>query len=61
LGFTVGVVATGDMASGLQFLAPYAATAIAEYFMHQGRDVLIVYDDLTRHARASSLPVVKRR
>lgn len=50
--FTTVVVATGDMAPGLQFLAPYAATAIAEHFMHQGRDVLVVYDDLTRHARA---------
>ncbi|MGE0433600.1 MAG: alternate F1F0 ATPase, F1 subunit alpha [Planctomycetota bacterium] len=37
---------------GLHFVAPYAATAIGEYFMDQGRDVLVVYDDLTRHARA---------
>jgi F-type H+-transporting ATPase subunit alpha len=36
----------------LQFITPYAATTMAEYFMEQGRDVLIVYDDLTRHARA---------
>jgi F-type H+-transporting ATPase subunit alpha len=43
---------TGDDAPGLQYVAPYAATSIAEHFMHQGRDVLIVYDDLTRHARA---------
>lgn len=49
---TTVVVATGDAVPGLQFLAPYAATAIAEYFMAQGEDVLIVYDDLTRHARA---------
>jgi F-type H+-transporting ATPase subunit alpha len=37
---------------GLLFIAPYAATTMAEYFMEQGRDVLIVFDDLTRHARA---------
>ncbi|NDJ77308.1 MAG: alternate F1F0 ATPase, F1 subunit alpha [Chloroflexi bacterium] len=52
MGFTTVVVATGDMPPGLQFLAPYAATAIAEHYMHQGADVLVVYDDLTRHARA---------
>lgn len=46
------VVAGGDDAPGLQFVAPYAATTMAEHFMAQGRDVLIVYDDLTRHARA---------
>jgi F-type H+-transporting ATPase subunit alpha len=49
---TIVVVAGGDDAPGLQFLAPYAATTMAEHFMGQGRDVLIVYDDLTRHARA---------
>ncbi len=48
----VVVVAGGDDPPGLQFVAPYAATSIAEYFLDQGRDVLIVYDDLTRHARA---------
>ncbi|MEX0769140.1 MAG: alternate F1F0 ATPase, F1 subunit alpha [Balneolaceae bacterium] len=37
---------------GLQYIAPYAATSIGEYFMDRGRDVLIVYDDLTWHARA---------
>jgi F-type H+-transporting ATPase subunit alpha len=46
------VVATGEDAPGLNFIAPYAATAMGEYFMERGRDVLIVYDDLTRHARA---------
>jgi F-type H+-transporting ATPase subunit alpha len=46
------VVAAGEEPPGLQFIAPYAATAMAEYFMEQGRDVLIVYDDLTCHARA---------
>jgi len=48
----VVVVAGGEDPPGLQFAAPYAATSMAEYFMAQGRDVLIVYDDLTRHARA---------
>lgn len=42
----------GNNAPGLKYIAPYAATTIAEYFMEQGRDVLIVYDDLTHHARA---------
>ncbi|NVM23805.1 MAG: alternate F1F0 ATPase, F1 subunit alpha [Desulfobacterales bacterium] len=46
------VVAEGEDPPGLKFIAPYAATAMAEYFMEQGRDVLIVYDDLTRHAQA---------
>jgi F-type H+-transporting ATPase subunit alpha len=49
---TIVVVASGEDAPGLQFVAPYAATSMAEHFMGQGRDVLIVYDDLTRHARA---------
>lgn len=49
---TIVVVAAGDDAPGLQFIAPYAATTMAEHFMAAGRDVLIVYDDLTRHARA---------
>lgn len=48
----VVVVAEGDDPPGRQFIAPYAATSIAEYFMDRGRDVLIVYDDLTRHAIA---------
>ena len=50
--YSFAVVATEDDPPGLQFIAPYSATAMAEYFMEQGRDVLIVYDDLTRHARA---------
>ena len=50
--YTIVVVAGGEDPPGMQFVAPYAATTMAEYFMEQGRDVLIVYDDLTRHARA---------
>jgi F-type H+/Na+-transporting ATPase subunit alpha len=52
LAHTVVVVAAGDDPPGVQYLAPYAATSMAEHFMEQGRDVLLVYDDLTRHARA---------
>ena len=50
--YTILVVATGSDPPGLQFIAPYAATTMGEYFMSKGRDVLIVYDDLTNHARA---------
>jgi len=50
--YTVVVVAEGNDAPGLVYITPYAATSIAEYFMEKGRDVLIVYDDLTQHARA---------
>jgi F-type H+-transporting ATPase subunit alpha len=46
------VVATEDAPPGLQFIAPYAAMTMGEYFMRQGRDILVVFDDLTRHARA---------
>lgn len=46
------VVAGAEEPPGLQYIAPYAATTIAERFMRTGRDALIVYDDLTRHARA---------
>ena len=49
---TAVITVDGDAPPGLQYIAPYAATSIGEYFMGQGRDVLIVYDDLTRHARA---------
>lgn len=52
MAYTTVVVAEGDDPPGQQYIAPYAATTIAEYFMEQGRDVLVVYDDLTRHARA---------
>ena len=50
--YTVVVVSEGNDTPGLTYIAPYAATSIAEYFMEQGRDVLIVYDDLTHHARS---------
>jgi F-type H+-transporting ATPase subunit alpha len=49
---TILVSASGEDPPGLQFITPYAATTMGEYFMEQGRDVLVVYDDLTRHARA---------
>ncbi|MDI6796825.1 MAG: alternate F1F0 ATPase, F1 subunit alpha [Desulfatibacillaceae bacterium] len=52
LDYTVMVVTTEQDPPGLQYIAPYAATSMGEHFMEQGRDVLIVYDDLTRHARA---------
>ncbi|MGN0919667.1 MAG: F0F1 ATP synthase subunit alpha [Alphaproteobacteria bacterium] len=48
----VVVIASGEDEAGLQYIAPYAATSIGEYFMNQGKDVLVVYDDLTAHARA---------
>ena len=50
--YTVVVVTEGNDPPGLSYIAPYSATSLAEYFMEQGRDVLIVYDDLTNHARA---------
>lgn len=50
--YSIVIVAEGNDAPGLKFIAPYAATSVAEQFMQQGRDVLIVYDDLTNHARA---------
>jgi len=52
MAYTVVVVTEGNDAPGLAYIAPYAATSIAEHFMEAGRDVLIVYDDLTQHARA---------
>jgi F-type H+/Na+-transporting ATPase subunit alpha len=50
--YTIVVVTEGNDPPGLAYIAPYAATSIAEHFMERGRDVLIVYDDLTHHARA---------
>ena len=52
MAYTVVVVTEGNQPPGLAYIAPYAATSIAEHFMEAGRDVLIVYDDLTQHARA---------
>lgn len=52
LEYTVVMVTEGNDPPGLDYIAPYAATSIGEYFMHAGKDVLIVYDDLTRHARS---------
>ncbi|MEO7336538.1 MAG: alternate F1F0 ATPase, F1 subunit alpha [Caldimonas sp.] len=52
LDYTVVVVTEGNQPPGLAYIAPYAATSMAEHFMEAGRDVLIVYDDLTQHARA---------
>jgi F-type H+-transporting ATPase subunit alpha len=52
MAYTVVMVTEGNDAPGLAYIAPYAATSIAEYFMEAGHDVLIVYDDLTQHARA---------
>jgi F-type H+-transporting ATPase subunit alpha len=48
----VVVIASGEDEAGLQYIAPYSATSIGEYFMSKGKDVLVVYDDLTAHARA---------
>jgi F-type H+-transporting ATPase subunit alpha len=50
--YTIVMVSEGSDAPGLTYIAPYAATSIAEHFMEAGRDVLVVYDDLTQHARA---------
>lgn len=50
--YTVIVSATASDPAPLQYIAPYSGTAIAEHFMHQGKDVLIVYDDLSKHAVA---------
>jgi len=52
MNYTVLVVTEGNDPPGLAYIAPYVATSIAESFMESGRDVLIVYDDLTHHARA---------
>ena len=52
---TIVVAASGDETAGMQYIAPYAATAIGEYFMEKGKDVLVIYDDLTNHARELSL------
>ncbi len=50
--YTVVVCSTAADSASLQYIAPYAATALAEYFMYAGKDVLIIYDDLSKHAVA---------
>ena len=50
--YTTVFSATASDCAPLQYIAPYAGTALAEYFMYQGKDVLIVYDDLSKHAVA---------
>ena len=52
LPYTIIMAATASDSSALQYIAPYAATSMAEYFMYKGKDVLIVYDDLSKHAVA---------
>ena len=62
LSYTIVVAASASEPASLQYLAPYAGSAIAEYFLEKGEDVLIVYDDLTKHAWAyRQLSVVLRR
>ena len=50
--YTIVVSSTASDPAPLQYLAPYSGTALAEFFMHRGQDVLIVYDDLSKHAVA---------
>ena len=52
MSYTTIVAATASDSAPLQYIAPYAGTALAEYFMSQGKSVLIVYDDLSKHAVA---------
>lgn len=50
--YTIIVAATASESAPLQYIAPYAGCSIGEYFMHKGRDVLVIYDDLSKHAVA---------
>ena len=52
MAYTIVVAATASDGSPLQYLAPYSGVAMAEYFMHKGKDCLCVYDDLSKHAQA---------
>jgi len=62
LSYTIVVAAAASDSASMQYLAPYAGVAIAEYFMEKGQDALIVYDDLTKHAWAyRQLSLVLRR
>jgi F-type H+-transporting ATPase subunit alpha len=59
---TIIVAADASASFGLQYIAPYSATAMAEYFLDRGKDVLIVYDDLSKHAEAyRSLSLLLKR
>jgi F-type H+-transporting ATPase subunit alpha len=59
---TIFVIAEASDSFGLQYIVPYSATAIAEYFLDKGEDILIVYDDLTKHAEAyRSLSLLLKR
>jgi len=59
---TIIVVADASDSLGLQYIVPYSATAIAEYFLERGRDALVIYDDLTKHAEAHrSLSLLLKR
>ncbi|HET7839024.1 MAG TPA: F0F1 ATP synthase subunit alpha, partial [Rectinemataceae bacterium] len=62
LDYTIIVAATAKTTAALQYLAPYSACSIAEYFMDEGKDVLVVYDDLSKHAVAyRALSLLLRR
>lgn len=62
LSYSIVVTASASDPTSLQYLAPYAGTAVAEYFLNKGKDVLIVYDDLTKHAWAyRQLSLILRR
>ncbi|MDP2638207.1 MAG: F0F1 ATP synthase subunit alpha, partial [Candidatus Levybacteria bacterium] len=62
LTYTIVVSASASDPASLQYLAPYAGSAIAEYFLEKGRDVLVVFDDLTKHAWAyRQISLVLRR
>ena len=50
--YTVVVSSPASDSASLQYIAPYAGCAVAEYFMYRGKDVLIIYDDLSKHAVA---------
>lgn len=52
LSYTIVVSSTASDPASLQYIAPYSGTSLAEYFMYQGKDVLIIYDDLSKHAVA---------
>ncbi len=62
LGYSIVVAASSSDPAAMQYLAPYAGCALAEYFMEKGQDVLIIYDDLTKHAWAyRQISLVLRR